>query len=99
MHAPPETRIVQPARGVRGTVVLPGDKSISHRYAMLGAIAEGTSVIEHFAASQDCHSTLACLRSLGVEVEVSGDTVAIRGRGFKGLRAPAQILDAGNSGT
>jgi 3-phosphoshikimate 1-carboxyvinyltransferase len=82
-----------------GSVQLPGDKSISHRYAILTAIAEGTSVIRHFAASQDCHSTLKCLQTLGVELSESDDTVTIRGRGLRGLRAPQQILDAGNSGT
>jgi len=82
-----------------GSVQLPGDKSISHRYAMLAAIAEGISAIRHFAASQDCHSTLECLQALGVEISESGDTVAIHGRGLRGLRAPLQTLDAGNSGT
>jgi 3-phosphoshikimate 1-carboxyvinyltransferase len=82
-----------------GSVPLPGDKSISHRYAMLAAIAEGTSVIRHFAASRDCHSTLECLQTLGVEVSESRGAVTIRGRGLRGLRAPQKILDAGNSGT
>jgi len=72
---------------------------MSHRYAMLAAIAEGTSVIENFAASRDCHSTLGCLESLGVEAEERGHTVTIKGRGLRGLQAPGRILDAGNSGT
>ncbi len=84
---------------IRGAVQLPGDKSISHRYAMLAAIAEGVSVLNHFAASRDCHSTLECLRLLGVEVEEAGDCVAIHGRGLKGLQPPDRMLDAGNSGT
>src|SRR5512135_899933 len=87
------------ASPLSGIVILPGDKSISHRYAMIAAIAEGTSVIEHFAASRDCHSTLACLRSLGVEVREAEDTVTIRGMGLRGLKAPSRMLDAGNSGT
>ena len=82
-----------------GTVPLPGDKSISHRYAMLAAIAEGESVICHFAASQDCHSTLKCLSALGVKIVESGDTVTIQGCGLHGLRAPENPLDAENSGT
>jgi len=82
-----------------GSVTLPGDKSISHRYAMLAAIAEGTSVLRHFASSRDCHSTLSCLRSLGVDMQESGETVTIRGCGLRGLQAPNRILDAGNSGT
>ena len=87
------------AASLSGSVRLPGDKSISHRYAMLAAIAEGTSVIEHFAASRDCHSTLGCLRALGVDLHESGDTVTIRGRGLRGLQTPDCILDAENSGT
>jgi 3-phosphoshikimate 1-carboxyvinyltransferase len=90
---------LEAATAVTGTVRLPGDKSISHRYAMLAAIAEGTSVIGRFAASRDCHSTLGCLRALGVEVGTEGDTVTVRGRGLRGLSAPGAALDAGNSGT
>jgi len=82
-----------------GIVTLPGDKSISHRYAMLAAIATGTSVIGNFAASRDCHSTLECLRALGVEIVRSGRSVTLEGRGLRGLRAPDRILDAANSGT
>ncbi|MGD0099858.1 MAG: 3-phosphoshikimate 1-carboxyvinyltransferase [Acidobacteriota bacterium] len=92
-------QLLNPTSSLSGIVVLPGDKSISHRYAMLAAIAEGDSVIEHFAASRDCHSTLGCLRSLGVEIQEAGETVTIHGRGLRGLEAPCEILDAGNSGT
>ncbi|HSW38914.1 MAG TPA: 3-phosphoshikimate 1-carboxyvinyltransferase [Acidobacteriota bacterium] len=86
-------------KSLKGTVLLPGDKSISHRYAMLAAIAEGVSVIRSFAASRDCYSTLECLRALGVETAAAGDTVTIHGRGLRGLRAPCRTLNAGNSGT
>jgi len=84
---------------VSGIVRLPGDKSISHRYAMLASIAEGPSTLMHFAASRDCHSTLECLKSLGVAIGEDGDTVTIRGRGLRGLQEPKGLLDAGNSGT
>ncbi len=87
------------AESVSGTVGLPGDKSISHRYALLAAIAEGESTLEHFARSRDCRSTLGCLRALGVDVRESAGTVTIRGRGLRGLREPQGPLDAGNSGT
>lgn len=87
------------AASLSGVVRLPGDKSISHRYAMLAAVAEGTSEIRNFAASRDCQSTLECLRALGVEWHKSGDVVTIHGCGLRGLRAPVQSLDAGNSGT
>jgi len=92
-------QLLNPAAVLSGVVRLPGDKSISHRYAMLAAIAEGTSEIQRYAASQDCQSTLKCLRSLGVEWHKSGDTVTIRGRGLRGLRVPELGVDVGNSGT
>jgi 3-phosphoshikimate 1-carboxyvinyltransferase len=92
-------QILNAATSLSGTVQLPGDKSISHRYAMLAAIAEGVSVIRHFAASRDCHSTLGCLQTLGVKVQESGESVTINGRGLRGLSAPVQVLDAENSGT
>ena len=87
------------AGALKGVVSLTGDKSISHRYAMLAAIAEGVSEIRHFAASEDCQSTLGCLQSLGVELSKDGGTVSIRGSGLRGLKASAGALDAGNSGT
>jgi len=90
---------IRRAGSLQGIVSLPGDKSISHRYAMLAAISEGNSEIRHFASSQDCHSTLGCLRSLGVEIGAKGDTVVIRGCGLRGLKATDHVLDAGNSGT
>lgn len=92
-------QILNSVKSLSGSILLPGDKSISHRYAMLAAIAGGRSVIRHFAASQDCHSTLGCLASLGIEVIISGDTVAITGAGLHGLKAPGPVLYAGNSGT
>jgi len=94
-----EVRRVQPARRLAGVIRLPGDKSISHRYAMLGAIAEGTSEIQGFASSADCQSTLDCLRSLGVPIERDRDFIRIRGQGLRGLRQPSGDLDAGNSGS
>jgi 3-phosphoshikimate 1-carboxyvinyltransferase len=89
-------RAVQPAKHLSGGVEPPGDKSISHRYAMIAALAEGTSELRHFAAAADCHSTLACMKALGAEVKVEKDTVRITG---SGLRAPRRALDAENSGT
>ncbi len=83
-----------------GRTTVPGDKSISHRAVMLGALAEGRTVVENFLAGEDCLSTLGCLKALGVEVEgPSGGVVRINGRGLDGLREPEDILDAGNSGT
>ncbi|HLZ51873.1 MAG TPA: 3-phosphoshikimate 1-carboxyvinyltransferase [Candidatus Acidoferrum sp.] len=90
---------VQPAKRLTGGVAPPGDKSISHRYAMLAALAEGTSELRNFAAAADCHSTLACMRALGAEVKVEKEKVLITGHGPRGLRSSRRALDAGNSGT
>lgn len=98
--------VVRPARAVRGTVRVPGDKSISHRYALLAALADGTSSLAGFSPGADCASTLRCLARLGVRLErttaerpgVDPD-VRIEGRGLRGLLAPTAVLDAGNSGS
>jgi 3-phosphoshikimate 1-carboxyvinyltransferase len=90
---------ISPASAITGAITLPGDKSISHRYAMLSAIAEGDSRIHNYSTGADCHSTLNCVRALGIDVEVTGTEVLIKGRGLDGLRAPAGPLDAGNSGS
>jgi 3-phosphoshikimate 1-carboxyvinyltransferase len=92
-------RRVHAAKRLRGIITLPGDKSISHRYALLGAIAEGTTRIRGFASSRDCQSTLDCLRELGVGIERDHDEITIRGCGLNGLREPGASLDAGNSGS
>jgi 3-phosphoshikimate 1-carboxyvinyltransferase len=90
---------ISPATTVSGSITLPGDKSISHRYGMISAIAEGTSRIHNYSTGADCHSTLACMRALGIEIDESGTEVVVHGRGLDGLCAPAADLDAGNSGS
>src|ERR1700731_3963518 len=90
--------IVRPARNVTGTLRLPGDKSISHRYAMLAAIAEGTTRLENFSTGADCASTLGCLQMLGVDWQRDNSAVVIHGCGPK-LHAPRLHLDCGNSGS
>ena len=90
---------IHPAKYLTGGVEPPGDKSISHRYAMLAAMAEGTSELRHFAAAADCHSTLDCMSWLGASVKVDHDTVRVTGRGAQGLKGSWRALDAGNSGT
>lgn len=94
---------VKPARSVSGVIEPPGDKSISHRYAILAALARGRSEISHYSAAADCRSTLACLERLGVAVARTGrngrEGVLITGTGIDGLRAARRSLDAGNSGT
>lgn len=93
------TVVVRPARAVGGVVRIPGDKSISHRYAMLSAIAEGKSRFQNFSAAQDCFSTLGCMRALGSDWERKEDgTIEVQGVGPR-LREPAHPLDCGNSGS
>lgn len=92
-------KTVRPASRIKGSVRLPGDKSISHRYAMLTAIAEGTSEIENYSTAADCRSTIDCLSRLGVRIERQGNTVSVHGAGLHGLRPPDRELDAGNSGS
>jgi 3-phosphoshikimate 1-carboxyvinyltransferase len=89
---------IRPARTIAGSLSLPGDKSISHRYAMLAAIAEGSSRLENFSTGADCASTLRCLTALGAAWERNSNSVVIHGRGMK-LQAPAAPLDCGNSGS
>ena len=90
---------ISPAQRLSGVVRLPGDKSISHRAAMLASIAEGESILSNYATGADCHSTLACVRGLGVPVSIESSTVRIGGVGLEGLREPSHPLDAGNSGS
>ncbi|HEV8385654.1 MAG TPA: 3-phosphoshikimate 1-carboxyvinyltransferase, partial [Candidatus Acidoferrales bacterium] len=90
---------ISPARAISGGLSVPGDKSISHRYAILAALAEGRSEIHNFSPAADCRSTLECLRRLGIAVEAGKDRVTIEGRGLRGLKAPRKKLDAENSGT
>ncbi|MDQ7819141.1 MAG: 3-phosphoshikimate 1-carboxyvinyltransferase [Armatimonadota bacterium] len=89
---------VAPVSAVRGEVRVGGDKSISHRAALVGALAAGETTIANFLPAADCLSTLSCLRALGVEVHREGTTVTVRGAGVR-LRPPGRPLDAGNSGT
>src|SRR4051812_24944613 len=91
---------------VTGRLRVPGDKSVSHRFAMLAAIADGESRLTGYAPGADCAATLACIEALGVRVlrrrgpgEAAAGEIVIEGRGYRGLRAPAAPLDAANSGT
>jgi len=88
-----------PARHFRGRFTLPGDKSVSHRLAILGALASGGTRIDNFSSAADCASTLRCLEGLGVPVSRHGHRVTVHGSGPEGLQAPNRRLDAGNSGS
>jgi len=89
---------VRPARNIHGSVQLPGDKSISHRYAMLAGIAEGPSRLENYSTGADCASTLGCMRSLGVAWQRNGNVIEVQGKGLT-LAVPSEPLDCGNSGS
>ena len=84
---------------IRGEITVPGDKSISHRSIMLGAIAKGTTRIRGFLKSADCLSTIGCFNAMGVPIEQADGEVLVRGKGLHGLSAPSSVLDCGNSGT
>jgi 3-phosphoshikimate 1-carboxyvinyltransferase len=91
--------IIRPAKSIQGEITLPGDKSISHRAAIIASLAEGESRIENYSNGEDCASTLLCLRQLGVSIEQSGKTVVVHGVGKTGFKPPTEPLDCGNSGT
>lgn len=85
--------------GLHGELVIPGDKSISHRSIMFGALAKGTTKVTGFLQGADCLSTISCFNKLGIEIENNKTEVLVHGKGLHGLLAPSEILDCGNSGT
>lgn len=91
--------VIKPSGRLRGEITVPGDKSISHRSVMLGSIAKGDTRISGFLTGEDCLSTIDCFKKLGIDIEVNGTDVTVHGKGLKGLSAPAETLDVGNSGT
>ncbi|PKM66144.1 MAG: 3-phosphoshikimate 1-carboxyvinyltransferase [Firmicutes bacterium HGW-Firmicutes-2] len=90
---------IQPVKQLKGTLKVPGDKSISHRSIMFGALAKGTTTVEGFLTGDDCLSTIACFRQMGIHIEQVHDKVTIQGKGLYGLTKPDSVLDVGNSGT
>jgi 3-phosphoshikimate 1-carboxyvinyltransferase len=90
---------IQPAASVRGDIVVPGDKSISHRSIMLGAIANGVTTVRGFLRGEDNMSTMHAFRAMGVAIADDGEIIQITGRGLHGLNEPGDVLDCGNSGT
>lgn len=91
--------IIQPASHLKGTLSIPGDKSISHRSIMFGSIAKGTTKIHNFLMGDDCLSTIECFRKLGIDIEMHNDHILVHGKGLHGLKPASEILDCGNSGT
>lgn len=90
---------LKPARALKGELTVPGDKSISHRSIMLGAIANGVTTVRGFLRGEDNMSTMHAFRAMGVRIDDDGETLAIHGRGLHGLQEPGDVLDCGNSGT
>ena len=90
---------IQPCGPLRGEITVPGDKSISHRAVMLGALANGTTHITGFLMGEDCLSTIDCFRKMGVEIEITDSEVIVEGVGLHGLCAPEETLYTGNSRT
>ncbi|MDO5538454.1 MAG: 3-phosphoshikimate 1-carboxyvinyltransferase [Eubacteriales bacterium] len=84
---------------LRGEISVPGDKSISHRAVMFGALADGTTEVTNFLQGADCLSTISCFRKMGIEIENTPEHILIHGKGLHGLKKPSEILDTGNSGT
>src|SRR5687767_6252221 len=99
MRVAADRALVAPSARAGGRVTVPGDKSISHRYAMLAALADGTSTIHGYSRGADCATTLACIGALGADVRRQADNVVvITGHGLHGLRQPPAVLNADNSG-
>lgn len=91
--------IIKPAYSLKGEIHIPGDKSISHRSVMFGALANGMTEVTHFLQGADCLSTISCFQKLGIPIENTNGCIRIQGKGLHGLRPPACVLDVGNSGT
>lgn len=91
--------IIKPAHSLKGEIHIPGDKSISHRSVMFGALANGMTEVTHFLQGADCLSTISCFQKLGIPIENTNGYIRIQGKGLHGLRPPACVLDVGNSGT
>ncbi|EOS7735160.1 3-phosphoshikimate 1-carboxyvinyltransferase [Enterococcus hirae] len=92
-------KLLTAKNGINGELVIPADKSISHRSIMFGAISKGTTIVNNFLKAEDCLSTIAVLKQLGVRITEKNEQIMIEGKGFEGLTAPSSRLDAGNSGT
>ncbi|NTV52894.1 MAG: 3-phosphoshikimate 1-carboxyvinyltransferase [Candidatus Firestonebacteria bacterium] len=92
-------KFISPVRSLKGELHLPGDKSISHRAAILGLLAEGQTRVYHFLTADDCLNTVKACQQLGAKVEIKGEELNISGCGWVGLRPPKDVIDCGNSGT
>lgn len=84
---------------LRGTITVPGDKSISHRSVMFGALAKGTTEIRHFLTGADCMATISCFQKMGIDIHITPERIQVHGKGLHGLSKPQDVLYTGNSGT
>lgn len=91
--------VLRPVKRLQGEARVPGDKSISHRAVMFSSLAEGKTIIEGFLPGDDCLSTIACFRKMGISITQKGERVIVEGKGWDGLQEPSGFLDVGNSGT
>src|SRR5215813_1870897 len=98
-HSVMATFTITPGKPLRGTITVPGDKSITHRALILTALAEGTGTIKRYCRGEDCLNTMRALRALGVTIDEAGDALHVQGKGLWGLTEPGGIVDCGNSGT
>lgn len=92
-------QIISQKKNINACITVPGDKSISHRSIMFGALAKGTTEIEGFLMGEDCLSTISCFQKLGIQIEQQQNKIIVHGKGLHGLSAPKEVLDVGNSGT
>ena len=90
---------IKPVRKIQGSIILPGDKSISHRAVMISSIASGRSRIKNFLKAEDCTATIAAFKKMGVPIEFKGNILVVRGAGLKKLNKPPSVIYLGNSGT
>src|SRR5689334_15338864 len=94
-----ESKTIKPAAAVGGACDVPGDKSISHRAVILGALSETSTRVEGFLAGEDCQRTVDAFKAMGIVIRQDGTKLAIEGKGLEGLKAPKAPIDCGNSGT
>lgn len=99
LEAKGDCRVIEPGGALRGSLRIPGDKSVSHRAIMFGSIAEGTTRVTNFLPGEDCLGTIRCFRALGVPIEGDRSEWMVQGQGLRGLKEPGDVLDVGNSGT
>ena len=91
--------LIEPGGSLQGEIVLPGDKSISHRAIMCASLASGTSLIKGFLESEDCLATMRSFQDMGIDITRKGNLLKVEGKGLYGLKNPQKTLNVGNSGT